>query len=105
MEEIRKYTGKRIREARKEKAITQRELGKFMGYSPMGVSHFENGIREIKLTDLHKLAGFLKKDLAYFLPEETALFRTDIDVSKPEVKESLDKFNAFLEKQLNGSEH
>jgi len=98
MKEIKKVLGKKIREAREEKGITQRELGLFLGYSPMGVSHFEKGIRELKISDVEKLSQFFNKSMSYFLQSESTFFRansSDYDL----VEKSLKDFDFFLEQK------
>ena len=100
MEELKRVLGKKIREAREEKGVTQKELGELLQYSPMGISHFENGIRDIKLSDLQKLAGFFQKDLNYFLSTETTFFRANHNTD-PEVSRSLEKFEEHISKLKN----
>ncbi len=104
MNNIKKYVGNKIREAREEKGLTQKELGETLGYSPMGISHFEKGIREIKMSDIKKLAEYLGKNLLYFLPTdkkpETTFFRSDGEVDT-EKQASLEKFNKYIEKIKN----
>lgn len=99
MEEIRRVLGKRIRDARKERDITQKELGELLKYSPMAISHFENGIRELKLSDVQKLADFFGKPLAYFFPADQApaisLYRAQPS-DDPEVLKSLERFEKYL---------
>lgn len=97
MEEFRKYIGRKIREAREEKKITQEKLGEVLGYSPMGVSHFENGIRELKFSDLKQLADFFKKPISFFLPQaapEITFFRVQDD--NPEFIEALKRFEDYI---------
>lgn len=97
MENIREQLGKKIRDAREEKGLTQKELGKAVGYSPMGISHFEKGIRELKVSDLQKIAGVLNKNLSYFLPSQT-FFRAEAS-DDPATKKSLNDFDKFIEQQ------
>lgn len=98
MEEIKKQLGKKIREAREEKKLTQKELGKALGYSFMAISHFEKGIRELKFSDLQRLSKILGKELAYFLPSRLTFFRAQPS-NNPEIKKSLEDFDKFLDKQ------
>ena len=100
MSELKKVLGKRIREAREDKDITQKELGAVLGYSPMGISHFENGIRELKISDIQKLCAYFGKEMSFFLQPDTTLFRAnqqkdgDFDAQK-----SYDDFIAFLDEK------
>lgn len=59
--------GKKIKEAREKAGLTQEELGKVTGYSAMGISYFEKGLRGIKISDLEVIAKALKVDLDFFL--------------------------------------
>ena len=47
--------------------VSQEELGKRVGYSAMGISHFECGARKIKIEDLEKIARALDVGINYFL--------------------------------------
>lgn len=96
MKEIKKNLGDRIREAREEAGMTQKELGKVLEYSPMGISHFENGIRELKISDVKKLSEFFKKDMSYFLQSETTLFRASEPMNE-NISDALKNFDAFLD--------
>ena len=101
MEEITKAIGEKIRQAREEKGLTQKELGDFLGYSPMGISHFEKGIRELKLSDLKKLSSFFGKDLSYFFASGRTLFRLGNNANQEGVAESLAAFDRHLIERKN----
>jgi repressor LexA len=97
MQEISKKIGQRIKEAREEKGLTQKELGEYLGYSAMGISYFEQGVREIKLSDLERLAQFFGRSLSYFLSPGLTIFRADKDSGSDDAAEkSLSDFEAFL---------
>ena len=98
MEELRKQLGKKIREAREEKSFTQKQLGRALGYSSMAISHFEKGIRELKISSLQKLSKVLDKDLSFFLPPQTTFFRANQSYNQ-RVKKSLDDFDKFISRQ------
>ncbi len=109
MKEITKFTGNRIREMRREKKVTQEELGELLGYSPMGISHFENGIRDLKLTDVEKLAKYFGVEMSYFFPEESKavslqaspiLFRAGQGYNNHQVEKSIKDFEKFLDDQV-----
>ncbi len=59
--------GKRIKSAREDANLTQEELGKKVGYSAMGISYFEKGLRKIKTDDLEKISKALNKPITHFL--------------------------------------
>lgn len=59
--------GRRIKSVREEAGLTQEELGKKIGYSAMGISYFEKGLRKIKTGDIEKIAQALNKSINFFL--------------------------------------
>ena len=71
MREINKYIGRRIREAREDAGLSQKQLAKELKVSPMGLSHFETGIRPIKLSKLIDIARITKTLLFQLLPNST----------------------------------
>ncbi len=101
MDDIKKIAGNKIREAREEKGLTQKELGETLGYSPMGISHFEKGIRELKISDIKKMAELLGKNLSYFLPNEmkpeTTFPRIEGETDS-RIQSSLEDFNKHIKK-------
>lgn len=100
MQELSKKIGEKIKEAREEKGLTQKELGEHLDYSPMGISYFEQGVRDIKLSDLERLASFLGKSLEYFLSPGLTMFRTEKDSgSDSDAEKSVDDFHKFLKKR------
>ena len=100
MNEVKKVIGKKIRDARDEKGITQKELGAILGYSPMGISHFENGIRELKVSDIQKLASYFNKDMSYFLQPDLTFFRASnvIGKARAEADKAMEDFDDYLKK-------
>ncbi len=106
MKEISKFIGNRIRELREERSVTQKQLGETLGYSPMGISHFENGIRDLKMSDLGTLAKFFGVDISYFFPVENKimthepspiLFRAGQGYDNHQVAKSIEDFEKFLD--------
>ncbi len=59
--------GKRIRNARLEKGLSQAELGALIGCSNNHMSHVEVGQTKVSLPMLLKVAFILEKDINYFL--------------------------------------
>lgn len=98
MQELTKPLGAKIKQARKDKGLTQKDLGDYLGYSPMAISHFENGIRELKFSDLSKVATYLNRDLNFFLASGQTLFRVDNQSpEKSEMEKSVADFDRFLQ--------
>lgn len=103
--------GKRIKASREEANLTQEELGKKIGYSAMGISYFEKGLRKIKTDDLEKISKVLNKPVSYFLQSmmgysvdqstgaEVVYRRGDEDISEDQKnaeKEALKDFDDFI---------
>lgn len=58
---------KRIKELRKEKGLTQQELGDKINVTKVSICCYENGTRNPTLQTLQDLAEFFGVDLTYFL--------------------------------------
>lgn len=61
----------RLRELRKEKKLTQQELAKKMGVSPITILRWENGERQIKSGKAKQLADFFCVSVSYLLDYES----------------------------------
>ena len=75
MKELREGIGQRIKALREAKGLNQTQLGKLLGYSPMGISYFEQGKRDLKISDLKLIAEFFKVEMSDFLPKSQTLYR------------------------------
>lgn len=67
MTELKKHVGQRIKEARNQKGITQREFGKMLGVSHTTINGYETGRQNLTLDTLEKIAGALGMDPKTFL--------------------------------------
>lgn len=65
----RKQLGARIRRAREHLGISEYELGRRFGWDPLTVSRIEAGTRELKISEIARLAEYLRVPVGYFLPE------------------------------------
>lgn len=63
MSDIIKHTGKLIRETRKAKGLTQKELGLKMGVTESTVNKYEAGKQNLSLETVQKIANALSVDL------------------------------------------
>lgn len=54
-----KFIGYKIKETRKSKGLTQNELGELIGKTESSVQKYENGITEVPLSVLEKIADAL----------------------------------------------
>lgn len=62
--------GEEIKSIRKNRNITQKELGDFLGCSEAQISYIESGKRKINSEDLHKIANFFNVSYDYLLPKQ-----------------------------------
>ncbi len=60
--------GKRIRQFRENKSLTQEELGKAIGVSRASIANYENSNQAIYISDLYKIADFLEIEAGDILP-------------------------------------
>lgn len=72
------YIGKKIREYRKQKEITQDELATFMNVSKTSVSKWETGKSYPDITSLPKLAGYFNVTIDELLNYESQLTKEEI---------------------------
>lgn len=66
MADIKQQVGQQIREARKAKGLTQKELGEKLGVSHTTVNIYENGGQNLTLNTMQRIAQVLEievKDL------------------------------------------
>lgn len=65
--------GKKIKELREEKGITQRELAKKINVMDKTISKWENGILEPNMESLKKLADYFNVSIECFYGEEKSI--------------------------------
>lgn len=73
-------TGEKIREIRKEKKLTQQQLGKLLGVSGSMIGQYEKGERNPKYITLQKIASVLGVNIEDIIGIET--FETGADFLK-----------------------
>ncbi len=61
--------GKKLKELRLEKNLSQKKLGQVFGVCNQTVSFWESGAREPNLDDLLKIARFFEVEVDYLLNE------------------------------------
>lgn len=76
-----KIIGEKIKKARKDKKITQGELGKLISKTSSSIQKYEYGLTSIPLEVLEKIAKVLQLPLNHFLPTEYQ------DIEKEELEE------------------
>ncbi|MHA1280526.1 MAG: helix-turn-helix domain-containing protein [Candidatus Helarchaeota archaeon] len=61
---------KRVKEARIEKGLTQKDLADHLGRTAASISDLERGKVQVTASDLHKISLFLRKPIEYFFGED-----------------------------------
>lgn len=85
--------GKVIKEKRKEKALSQSELGRLTGISQETISAYEKGVRKPSIENIEKLSCVLCYDLFYNCP-----IQFDENERKSEIEKSiLSNLNNFFD--------
>lgn len=67
--DLKVYIGRKTRELRKQRGISQAGLGKVISYASATVCQLENGQFRVPLDVLAKIASFFDVPLGYFFPE------------------------------------
>ena len=62
-------TYEKIKQERKRKNITQKQLGDLIGITWQGIAQWENGLREPKLISILKISRALKINPMQLLPD------------------------------------
>ncbi|MFD2253055.1 XRE family transcriptional regulator [Lactococcus formosensis subsp. bovis] len=93
--EINKYIGSKIREFRKIKGLTQKELAGLVGVKNSGISNYEQGIRIPKRDFLFKVANALNVSIDDFFPK-TNLSEDEVPTS-PLIEKTIDNMKKLTE--------
>lgn len=57
----------RLKELRKTKGVTQRNVAEYLGIREQAYQRYELGLREPKIETLNKLAGYFKTSVDYLV--------------------------------------
>lgn len=90
--------GQRIKEARKNAGLTQKELAGKLGVAYQTLAQWENDLRNPKLGTLYRISAALEVPVSKFLtPDEEAEIESVIDILRPGNDETnLDLFRRSL---------
>lgn len=91
-------TGELIRDARKKKGLTQKELGERLGISDVSIAQWENGLRNPRLETRQKLAKALDMDVTALMSDNEkqdyfSMFGSDserVDLALMELKKQIE---------------
>ena len=97
-----KLLGSRLRRAREEINLSQGAFAKALGLSSEYISLLEAGKRTPSFETLRKVAGYLKKDIAYFFDEYRPAFEGLLAAGAVDERARRDvlKFRAYAERYL-----
>lgn len=103
------FIGKRIKQAREEAGLSQKELAKALGFeTATAISLIESGERKIAVNLLEKTASTLHKSIPFFLNQEqkdtpavSIALRADKDLSTKD-KDALLRFYEAVKNKKNG---
>lgn len=98
--------GEKIKQLRRLKEKTQRELGDFLGCSEAQISHIENGNRKPSFDDIRKIADFFNVPYDYFFPKQGNFvnFRYDSKNNESETigNDLISDFKKFAINKIHG---
>ena len=86
----------RLKELRKEKKLTQKELADKINVSKITVLRWENGERQIKPEKAEKLANFFGVSIAHLLGYDDNDFKNETDIKVAVLDEALKKLHAIM---------
>ncbi|MHA1280492.1 MAG: helix-turn-helix domain-containing protein [Candidatus Helarchaeota archaeon] len=69
MKNINNLIVKRVKDARIEKGLTQKDLADYLGRTAASISDLERGKVRVTASDLYKISLYLKKPIEYFFGE------------------------------------
>jgi len=70
MNQINKYAGARVKEARAEMKVSQRELANYLDLSFQMIQKYERGASHMSISRLCDISEYLSKPIWYFFPPE-----------------------------------
>lgn len=96
--------GKRIKEARQERGMSQRSLGLSLGLSDKTISAYESGRSYPTLDVLQKIAEVLDKEIDFFVCNEDSESNvreklSDINYLQKELEKKISKLTDILKKE------
>lgn len=94
---------RRLKELRKEKEMTQVELGKCLGYGYTAIANYESGRNEPSLKDLIAICGILDVSADYLLgicdvrKPYVILEQKELDILYEEIEILVENYQRYLE--------
>lgn len=88
---------------RKERSITQDQLGKALGITRQAISNYEKGLREPDYETLESIADYFNVDMSYLLGE-TEVQNKYRDFAKNQIEKLEDEFPEGVDVLRRGTE-
>lgn len=91
--------GKRIRDAREAKGLTQEELGKYLSIVASQISLIEKGKRRVTAAELHQLSAILERSITWIVAGEeppVGQLRSQNRHMPDEARKEIDDFLAYI---------
>ena len=86
----------RLKELKKKKKLTQKELAEEIGISKRTLAYWENGESQIKPEKAEKLANFFGVSIAHLLGYEDNDFKNETNIKAAVLDEALKKLHAIM---------
>lgn len=98
--------GKTVRLLRKERVLSQGELGELVGLSPSAIGSYERGFREPGFANLCDLANLFEVSVDYLIgnTDERQTVKAYMEQEKYELKEVLEKYTITLQNNVLSNE-
>ena len=91
-------TGEKIKQARKEAGLTQKELGDKLGITYQQIGQYENGKRKPKLETLQRIADALEIEMLSLLTKE---YITQTDITQKDFHDWIDTLGETKSDRIN----
>jgi transcriptional regulator with XRE-family HTH domain len=106
MKDIQNFIGQKLKQIRRLKNVTQKELGDFLNFSEAQISLIESGKRKLSVEDIYKVAKFFDVSHDYFLEQRNSFinFRHDNKIDQTtdiETDAIIKDFRNFIIKKIH----
>ena len=81
-DEVDRFVGERIRQARREKQMTQMDIAELMGLTFQQVQKYEKGTNRVACGRLLKFSQVLDRQITYFFPKQPKRSGADMRAEK-----------------------
>ena len=93
-------TGEKIKKTRKQKKMTQKQLGELCGIADSNIRKYENGKQNPKFETLAKIAKALDVSIIELLDNDDALRKIAKDVTQDHITRTTDIINTAVKRRI-----